>query len=70
MPPVGLHPELAPGFRVKLEHRRPRAPQIAHQTIFLPVAGLKETQHAPRELRLGGPAKVVPQRTLALLANE
>ena len=37
---------LAPRFRVGVENRRPRPPQVADQPVLLPLPGVEQPQHA------------------------
>jgi hypothetical protein len=65
-----LDTKLSPGLRVHFKDRSARSTKVLNQPSLFKLAGFKQTKKTPRMPGTRHPSKVVPDRTLALLANQ
>ena len=70
MAAMGLNTKLTSSLGIDFQHSRTGASQVQHQARLLQLTGFKQAQKSAWVLAARDPAKVVPKRTFAFLANE
>jgi hypothetical protein len=67
---VRLHMPLPAGLGIEVEHRDADPAEVADQPLLLKPAGLEQAEHAAAMGAAGHPTEVVPERPVALPADD